>query len=277
MDLVSTKGLWKELVRAVLGVLLTISLAHADTERVFVVLREHASGSAVRAQPFLDQLLGVVAKKNGWPVVSGRYFSERGPALDFIRTQEPQFGIFSLEAFLEFRGPHQLSVVGEVVAPRAGGLQYYLVSKQAKDLSACKNQRLTTTFSTSTRFVERVVARGAFKLGDFRVIEARRPLQPLKSVLRGEADCALIDDAQLDATRHIENGSQLKPIWQSAKLPGMAVVAFPKADAVSVSRFKASLPGLCPSAKEACTSVGIERLQPATDSNYRAVISAYSK
>ena len=273
-----TRGVLQALLGV--GLCLTSALpdrAEADSARVFVVLREHGSGAATRAQPYLDQLLSAVAKSSGWSNASGQYFAERAPALEFIKAKQPAFGILSLDAYLALRAPHKLNVIGEVIAPKAGGLQYHLVSTKAADLAGCKGQSLATTFTSDPAFVERVVARGAFKWADFKIIEAQRPLQPLKQVSRGEAQCALIDDAQLDAAKHIEEGSSLKSVWQSAKLPGMPVVAFPKADAASVKELKASLSNVCAKANGACSSVGIDQLRPSTEASYRSVIDAYSK
>ena len=251
--------------------------AAADSEHAFVVLREHGSGAAARAQPYLDQMLTAVAKTSGWSKATGRYFAERAPALEFIQSKEPEFGILSLDAYLALRAPHKLSIIGEVVAPKAGGLQYHLLSVKASDLNGCRGHTLATTFVSDPVFVERVVARGAFKWADFKIVEAQRPLQPLKQVSRGEAQCALVDDAQLEAAKHIEEGSQLKSVWQSAKLPGMPVVAFPKADSASVKALKAALPSVCAKANEACSSVGIAELRATSDATYRAVVDAYSK
>jgi hypothetical protein len=245
--------------------------------RSFVVLREHGVGTPGQAQPYLEKLLAVVAKQTQWTKVSGRYFADRTAALDFVRGEKPDFGIFSLAAFLGLNGSLSLKVVGEVVAPKAGGTKFYLVSKRARDLAGCKSQRVATTFSTDAKFVDRVVAGGAFKLAEFTLVAARRPLEPLKQVLRDEAECALIDDAQLEAARHIEQGGELKPVWQSAELPGMAVVAFPRADAAAIATFKKTLGSLCTSAREACTTVGIESIRPAGDERYRALLDAYAK
>ncbi|HEU5073846.1 MAG TPA: PhnD/SsuA/transferrin family substrate-binding protein [Polyangiaceae bacterium] len=251
--------------------------ALADSGHSFVVLREHGAGAAARAQPYLDQLLKAVAKTSGWPNATGQYFADRARALEFIKGQRPEFGILSLDAYLALRAPHQLSVIGEVIAPKAGGLRYHLVSTKASDLAGCRGQKLATTFVSDPSFVERVVARGAFKWADFEIVQAQRPLQPLKQVSRGEAQCALIDDAQFEAAKHIEEGKQLKSVWQSAKLPGMAVVAFPKASGASIQALKAGLANVCAAAADACSSVGIEQLRPATDATYRPVIDAYAK
>jgi len=273
----SRPALGLALAGLVLGVLTAIGPASAAPPQSFVVLLEHGVGTPSRAQPYLDELLAVVAAQSQWPKASGRYFSERSPALAFVREEKPGFGIISLNAFLALKAELSLSVIGEVVAPKAGGGQYFLVAAQAGTADACKGQRLTTTFGSDPRFVDQVVARGAFRLSDFKLLEARRPLEPLKQVLRGEAVCALIDDAQLEATQHIEGGARLEPVWRSEQLPGMAVVAFPRAEPAAVQSFKRSLGGLCAKAKQACSSVGIQEIGPSDEARYRAVLDAYSK
>jgi len=251
--------------------------APAAAARSFIVLREYGVGSASRAQPYLDELLRVVAEQNHWPKATGKYFSERASALAFVREEKPDFGILSLPAYLALKDTLQPSVIGEVLAPQAGGRRYFLVSKQAQALEGCVGHRLATTFAPDAKFVERVVAAGAFKLADFTLVSAQRPLEPLKQVLRDEADCALIDDAQLAATGHIERGSELRTAWRSAELPGMPVLAFPRADAAAVKSLKQSLPSLCTKAKQACGSVGIDLIQASSDERYRALLAQYSK
>jgi hypothetical protein len=266
------------LVAAVAGALLSIAAAAPTVSaRSFVVLREYGAGTASRAQPYLDELLRVVAEQNHWSKASGRYFTERSSALSFVREEKPEFGILSLSAFLALKPTLTPSVIGEVTAQQAGGRRYFLVSKRAQALEGCLRHRLTTTFASDAKFVERVVAAGAFRLADFTLIAAQRPLEPLKQVLRDEADCALVDDAQLSATGHIEGGSELRPVWRSVELPGMAVVSFPRSDPAAVKSLKQSLASLCVKAKQACSSVGIELIRPSDEDRYRAVVAQYSK
>ncbi len=269
----------RALPQVCLGIALLMSVrpSPAAPPRAFVVLFEHGIAAPSRAQPYVDELLAALAQQNQWPKPLGRYFSERTPALDFIQKERPSFGMLSLGAFLALKGSLGLTVVGEVVAPKAGGRQYFLVSKRASALEGCKQHPLSSLFSADAKFVERVVAAGAFRLADFSLVEARRPLEPLKQVLRGEAECALIDDAQLEATRHIEQGGELKTIWRSAELPGMPVVAFSGADPGAVTSFKQSLGALCTKAKQACTNVGIEQLRSSDAARYKALTDAYAK
>jgi hypothetical protein len=268
---------WIGFAGLILCALSLARVAPAAAPHAFVVLREHGAGTAGQAQPYLDQLLGVVAELNQWPKVTGRYFSERAPALDFVRQEKPEYGILSLAAFVALKESLALSVVGEVVAPKAGGARYFLVSKQAGAAGVCKGRRVATTFASDPKFIDRVVARGAFRLSDLTLVEARRPLEPLKQVLRGEAECALIDDAQREASRHIEHGAELEVVWQSVELPGMAVVAFPRAEAGATRSFKQSLETLCAKSKGACSSIGIERIRASDEARYRAALDAYTK
>jgi len=273
----AARGVLSGLALAACALLSVAAAAPAKTSHSFVVLREYGVGTASRAQPYLDELLRVVAEQNHWSKASGRYFSERASAETFIHDEKPDFGILSLPAYLALKESLSPTVIGEVSSPQAGGRQYFLVSKQAQALDGCVKHRLATTYGADAKFVERVVGGGAFRLADFTLVAAQRPLEPLKQVLRDEADCALIDDAQLAAASHIEHGGELKTVWRSAELPGMAVVAFPRADAAAVKSFKESLAGLCAKAKQACESVGIDLIRPSTDERYRALLAHYSK
>ena len=205
----------------------------------------------------------------------GRYFSDRAPALEFVHQSNPDFGILSLPAPLALKeAAVTRRVIGEVLAPQAGGatIAFWFQKQNAQTPSKAALGTVSRRPSRqpTQSLVDRVVADGAFKLADFSLVEAHRPLEPLKQVLRGEADCALIDDAELAATQHIEQGGELRTVWRGAELPGMAVVAFPRADAASVKSLKQSLAGLCAKAKQACASVGIELIRPSSDERYRA-------
>ncbi len=244
---------------------------------VVVVVREHGAGSAAAAQPHVEALMQVAAKHNQWPAVESRYFADRPGASRFIAERSPHFGILSLPTFLQLQEPRSLRVLGEVQAPKAGGQQFFIVSKTATSLQACKGAGLATTYAGEPRFIEQVVAQGAYRLGEFEVQAQRRPLQPIKRVIRGQSKCALIDDAQKEALAHVEGGAALKAVWQSAKLPGMVVVAFPTSSAELQARFRASLPTLCEAGRAACERVGIASIGRADAGRYKPVIDAYSR
>ncbi len=243
-----------------------------------LVLREHGVGSPSLVQPYLDHFVALAAERNGWADAQGRYFTRRDDAEAFIGAEKPDFGIFSLGAFLALRAEYRLEVVGQVAVTLAGGHQYYLISRRASGLPDCKGQTLASDHVEDRRFVERVVAHGAFTLADFTLVPTQRPLQTTKKVLSDEAVCGLVDDAQLADLSHLQGSQGVRTVWQSPELPPMVVAAFPEASAAERRRFRESLATLCQGDGEsACGEVGIVSLRPARSSEYAGLVAAYGK
>jgi ABC-type phosphate/phosphonate transport system substrate-binding protein len=254
------------------------SESQAGGEVGFVVLKEHGVGSSAQAQPFLDRFVALAAKKAGWAGAKGKYLTDRKAAEELVDREKPQFGILSLPAYLTMKAPRKLETLGQVTVSRAGQQEYHLVSKSASDLAGCKGAILATDHADDPRFVERVVAAGAFKLADFKLELTKRPLEGLKKVVKDQAKCALIDDAQLAEMASLEGGKELKSVWKSAKLPPMVIVAFPSATAAEKSALKSQLAGLCEGdGKAACGEIGIASLKPVGDEAYAQVLAAYGK
>jgi hypothetical protein len=264
---------------AILAALLPVAFGvEADETVKVLVLRENSVGSSAQAQPYLDRLLGVAAKINGWPAAEGKYLTRRKSAEAYVEKEKPDFGILSLGAFLAMKKSHRLTVIGQVSVVAGGGRQYFLVSKSATSLEQCKGKKLASDHIEDKRFIEAVVAAGAFRLADFQTVPTSRPVQTLKAVIRDQADCALIDDAQLSAAGSLEQGDSLRVAWKSRKLPGMPVVAFPTVAAGQAARFKRSLSGLCKGeGSEACKSVGIAELAEAPAGLYAPLEASYAR
>lgn len=264
------------LVGGVAAVSAPVPAANAGETVHVLVLKEHGAGSASSAQGFVDRLMGRLAEVAGFAGASGKYQTSRKLAKTWIADNHPAFGIVSLAAFLDLRKAHGLSVVGKVDVASGGGRQYHLVSKTAKDLAGCKGHKVASDHFDDERFVEKVVARGAFALSDFDAEATRRPVQTLKKVIEGEATCALVDDAQLEYLGKLDGGAAVKSVWKSAELPPMVVVAFGGADKGTVAKLKKNLDKVCSGAgKEACKEVGIKSLAPASDADYAKVTKAY--
>ena len=255
---------------------LYVPAGHAQGDISILVLKEHGTGSQALAQPYVDRFVALAAAQNGWPGAKGQYYTSRGAAEGFIAAQKPHYGILSLAAFLALRGPHHLDVIGEVATSLAGGRQYALISRSAEDLAGCKGKTLVSDHTDDARFVERVVARGDFRLGDFTLLQTQRPLQTIRKLMAGEAACALVDDSQLAELSHLEGADGIHTAWRSSELPPMAVVAFPSAPAGERARFRESLEHLCDDGgHSACGEVGIVSLEGTDDGNYGTVTRLY--
>ncbi|MFN2378034.1 MAG: hypothetical protein ABR538_16000 [Candidatus Binatia bacterium] len=258
----------------VLGLYLSPALA-AEPLRI-LVLKEHGVGSPTLAQPYLDRFVATAATQNEWSDAKGQYYVTRAAAEDFIAKQHPHYGILSLAAFLDFRIKYNLEVIGKVAVSLVGGQQYFLISKTATDLAGCKGKKLASDHATDPRFIEKVVADGAFVLADFELVPTQRPLQTIREVLVGRADCALIDDAQYGELAKLPGAEALKTAWKSKELPPMVVAAFPSAPTSERVRFQQNFSRVCEAdTKPACAEVGISSLDMASAAEYAAVVAAY--
>jgi hypothetical protein len=252
--------------------------AAADGTVHVLIVKEQGVGSAAQAQPYVDKLVGVAGKLNGWAAALGKFATTREAAEEYIHGSDPQFGILSLGAFLALRGRHQLAVVGQAEVGFGNGQEYHIVSKNQTAVAGCKGKTLASNHAEDTRFVDKVVANGAFAVADFTLVATKRPVQTIKKVIAGEAECALIDDAQFAELARIEGGAAVKSVWKSDKLPPMVVVAFPSAPAAARETFKGKLSQVCGGeGKAACSEVGIKALKSASNKEYDAVIKAYGK
>jgi hypothetical protein len=243
-----------------------------------LVLKEHGVGSAAQAQPFIDKLIGVVAKLNGWATADGKYLTTREAAETQIHSVDPHYAIMSLAAFLALGPKHKLEVIGQAEVAQAGGRQYHIISKTQADLAGCKGKTLATDHADDPKFIDKVLGAGKFALSDFTLVETKRPLQTIKKVTAGEAECALIDDAQFAELGKIEGGAAVKSVWKSDKLPPMVVVAFPSAPAAERKGFQGSLPKICGGEGAAvCRDAGLSGFKSAGASDYASVTAAYAK
>lgn len=266
---------------APLGLFATLALAgaaHAGDGVNILVLKEHGVGTAAQAQPYVDKLLVIAAKQAGWSSGKGSYQTTRTAAEKYITDSKPNYGILSLAAFLGLKDKHKLEVIGQVTSSRAGGQQYHLISKTAADAAACKSKNLATDHADDAKFINNVVFAQKMKLSEFTLVSTTRPIQTVKKVIAGEAECALIDDAQYAELANIEGGKDLKSVWKSDKLPPMVIVAFPSAPAAEKKAFQGAFGKICEGdGKEVCKEVGLSAMKTASSTDYQTVITAYAK
>lgn len=252
--------------------------AHADNDVNVLVLKEHGVGTAAQAQPYVDKLVVMAAKQAGWASAKGSYQTTRTGAEKYITDGKPHFGILSLAAFLGLKDKHKLEIIGQVASSRAGGQQYHLISKNAADAAGCKGKQLATDHADDTKFIDNVVFGAKMKLSEFTLVATTRPIQTVKKVIAGEAECALVDDAQYAELANVEGAGGIKSVWKSDKLPPMVIVAFPSAPAAEKKGFQGAFGKVCEGdGKDVCKEVGISAMKTAATTDYQTVITAYTK
>lgn len=242
----------------------------------FVVVRENQSGSSSAAQSYLDALLTSLAKRAGWPGAVGKYFTKRSKAKKYIAETKPSFGFFSFGAYLGMRKANGLTPMGVADASASGGAQYFVISKNHFTLDDCKGKTLASNHAGDDRFIDAVVSGDDFDLADFTVVETRRPVQTIKAVIGGEAECALIDDAQISALTNVDGGASVRPVWGSVAMPAVVIVSFGSAPAEQVKAFSSTLEALCEDdGKGACDAAGLTAPRKVGADEFAAQQAAY--
>lgn len=242
----------------------------------FLVFRQGGAGSASTAQKYVDQVMGTISTLTGWQV-TGKYVTTQSSADAYIGESSPKFGIVSLSAFLPMASKYKLRATGKAKVKGGGGGQYFIISKNQFDIEGCKGKALASDHADDAKFVDNVVFAKKLSLSDFQLQKQKRSLQTIKAVIRDEAECALVDDAQVADLAHVEGGAVLRAVWSSAEFPGLVTVDFPAASKDDSKLFGKNLGKICEGdGKKACTAAGIESLEAAPSKEFQAYLDAYN-
>ena len=235
-------------------------------------LAEHAGAgaTAANAQPYIDQLLRQVETMAGWPANSakGAWVDDEKAAEKAIAELKPGYAILDPEVFLALRKKDGLEPIAAVKGATFNKGHYSLVTKNPalKSLADVKGKKVSSNHFASPRYINKVAFDGKIDVEkDFVIEKAVAPSKPLRSVINGSADAALIDDEQLAKMKDIEGGDQLKTIWTSPALPPTPVVAFEKTTtAADRKKMAATLEKVCSDAKgkQICDSMFIDKFAP---------------
>jgi ABC-type phosphate/phosphonate transport system substrate-binding protein len=248
-------------------------------------LAEHAGAGAneKNAQPYIDQLLRQVETLAGWPANSakGVWVDDEKGAEKAIAELKPGYAILDPEVFLSLRKKNGLEPIAIVRGATFNKGHYSLVVKNAalKSLADLKGKKVSSNHFASPRYINRVAFDGKIDVEkDFVIDKAIAPSKPLRQVVSGAADAALIDDEQLAKMKDLDGGDQLKAIWTSPALPPTPVVAFEKAtQPADRKKMAATLEKLCgdPKGKPICESMFIDKFAPVETAAFTAAQKKY--
>lgn len=241
----------------------------------FAVLYPYAGAQAQQAGPALQKFGAQIAKKGGWANAQGQIFSRRA-ALRKALTQgslQADALILPLSAYLDLKQSHprwKASHEVSLVSPQQG--QFFLVTTDAKR-SSCAGAKVATNHLDESPFLSQVVSGGSQVFAQMQWVQQRRPIQVLKTLIRGQAQCALIDQAQLEAARQLPGGAATKVLWSSPKLPSMVAVLRKQEGA-----WKKVLGTLCRGASSpVCQEVGLLGFDKLSASRIRTIERQYAR
>lgn len=204
------------------------SKAPASTS--FAVLYPFAGAQGDQAKGPMERLGTQVASQGGWSLATGTLFTRSTALARALQggASQPDALLLPLSSYLALRAnnpawasswkaSHEVSLL----SPQQG--QFFLVTDDPKR-SSCDGASVATHHLDDSPFVTQVVGGKGKALAKVSWVKQRRPIQVLKTLLRGQAECALVDQAQLSAAKQLPGGNAIKVLWTSKKLPSMVVV-----------------------------------------------------
>jgi hypothetical protein len=254
--------------------------AHAEPKGGILWFKDDAPVVAKYNQSSTQKFVTFVAKQMRWKATTGTFLTQREDADAYIAAEKPKFGFIQLPAFIAFRAKYKLTAIATMKSPNLDGTAYHLVSNTRKNADGCKGQLVASTHFVDPRFMDKVVAKGAWASSDFTVLsDDRDGLETVRKLLNKKVACSLLDEREFSGLRGISDGDTLKEIWKSEMMPFLVVVAFPSASAAERKAFAAKLATLCDgkAGKEGCALMTVGELTLDPDKALAPLIEAYGE
>jgi ABC-type phosphate/phosphonate transport system substrate-binding protein len=257
-------------------------------EKDFVIYAPGMGASASQAKPYLDKFGALLEKQMGWKPGSANltYLDDPKAVSDYIEQQKPAFGLLPPADFLDLSCRKvALQPLAAVVllssASSSSSGRWHVVVKDgtAKNLEGLKGKKLGSNHLQDPRYVSRVVFGGKFDAAkDFVLKPTNSPITPFKWVDRGEAEAALVDDAQLAHMKTLPFAKSLVVVFSSEELPPAPIVAFEKAARpADRAALRKAVTAMCSTAdgEPICKEMQVTRFQPVDAKTYAAASQLY--
>jgi ABC-type phosphate/phosphonate transport system substrate-binding protein len=268
--------------RAIVVAIVSLSGLVYAGGRDFVAEHAGAGANSTNAQPYIDQFLRLTEQMTGWPANSakGEWVDDQKGAEKAIGEHKPGFAILDPEVYFELRKKEALEPIGVVKGQTFNKGHYSLVVKDPalKTLADLKGKKLSSNHLASPKYISKVGFGGKVDVEKYFTLQkTAQPSKPIKSVAKGEADAALIDDEQLAQMKEL--APDLKVIWTSPPLPPTPVVAFTKnATPADKAAFAKALPKMCEAkGKAVCDSMFIDKFVPVDKAAFAEAAKRYDK
>ena len=234
----------------IVGVLLLVPLAGRTLAQepepprgsAMLICYPNAPGTSRQAQPVMDQFGRYLSSHLGEPT-RPEYFSALKPAVQWLQTKRPRFGILSLSMFLRWRKEHGLTVVA--LSERQGAVEqrfHLLVGERSplktlEDLSTLgRTAHIWSSLLDEVPFATRVVFANRIPLGGkspIQVASTTQPLRALRRLKKGSlfkdtpVDAVLVDAVTWSGLQRLKTfKGALRVLYTSRALPTPPVVAF---------------------------------------------------
>lgn len=265
---------WTVLVAIVaLALPMLASQARADSPRYLVLCYPGGNVKTRDAEPSAKAMVELVEKLGGWSAGSfSSRFTSKVTECDSWMGEKPPFAIVSLGWWLAHQGDTLTPLVQPKIKGATDEIYRVIVRKGTfKSLDDLRGKTLTGTPLVESDFLMKVVFGGRFKASDFKLDPSSQALRALRSLNDREVDAVVVTAQQFQSMGALPFANLLEPVFVSAPIPLMGVVANEKTTTPDERRrFQKALTSFCghKEGKQFCELFGIDAFVPANASTY---------
>ena len=179
----------------ILGLILVSTPATARDASI-VLCFPGGPGSTADAQPVVDRFVAELSKEMGWKDAKGIYLNILSACRNAYKDHAPTLVMASLDLYLSIKKGWSLKPLVQLNNKSTSG-SFHIITK-VPDCKDCLNgQTVVTGLKMSEKFLSKVAFDGKINVGkDFTLKRTRSPIRAIKSVVRGKAVAAIVNDTQ---------------------------------------------------------------------------------
>ena len=240
------------------------------------------AGTSSQAQPYVDKMMRYLEKKLNLTdgSMAGKYFADEVMSVSELRSNKPEVALVGPSVFAPLQKDLGMKVIAEVTVNGRGEEIYSVVSKKGgvASLSELKGKTLSGAVVSDEKYVVNVLLDKQVSLGDLKLVPQERPLKSLRSVVRGEAEAAIVDQSVIDHLKDLPFAGDLNIIFESKPVPAPAVVVMGKG-LEKAEALKEALVGMCkrPDGVQLCKTLTISGIRTAAIDKYKKLIKRYNR
>ena len=194
----------------------------------FAVIQPGQPGTEAEARPVMDAFAHYIQQKMGSDkTIKGHYFNQLAPALAFLKSSPPAWGIVQLGVYVQHAKDFQMR---PMAATRPGGFRKDIWRLMGHMDAGSDWQSLTGKIRGNMLFEKKAAACLLFELLPARLpftLEGTfRPLRSLRSLIKGKITGVVLDRVQYETVKTMPMGKKIKVMHISRELPTSPVVWF---------------------------------------------------
>jgi len=198
----------------------------------FAVIQPGQPGTEAEARPVMDAFAHYIQQKmESEETIKGHYFNQLSPALAFLKSSPPAWGIVRLGVYAQHATDFQMTPMSTT---RPGGFAKDIWRLMAQKDEVSKWQSLNGRIRGNMLFEKKAAACLLFGLLPDRLpftLEGTfRPLRSLRSLVKGKITGVVLDRVQYETVKTMPIGKKIKVMHISRELPTSPVVWFGSAN-----------------------------------------------